>query len=489
MTYVYVISKSGKPLAPTARCGHVRILLKQNKAKVVSTRPFVIKLKYDTPEIVPTLYGGIDPGRTNIGTAVADENGDCVYLDKVETRNEDVAKGMSNRKTHRQARKRGARLKKKRRAKKYGTLSTKLENGRLIPGTVKPTPVKDIKNKEARFQNRKKRQLINPSVRQLVETHLNHVDQIRKILPVKKWCLEANRFAFMQMEDGTVEGVDFQNGRLKGYASADEFVFERQNGKCFCCGKPIEHYHHIKPRSEGGSDGPENKIGVCENCHNKIHTGDLNLDIRGYGKKYVPLSVLNQAIPYIYNGLVERFGEENVLLISGRDTKDMRDSAGLEKDHDVDALCIASLAAGITPNKPEVQTFKVKQFRRHDRAKIKAQVERTYKLDGKTVAKNRKPRFKQEGPALSQWYEEQVELFGKKEADRMLSRLKVKKSYRRYNNLERIMPGALIRHNDRIGVLKGQQSNGKEYRMLGSNEYVSATQCEILKHNTGLVYI
>ena len=186
------------------------------------------------------------------------------------------------------------------------------ENGRLLPGTKTPTNVKDIINQEARFQNRKKKQFISPSVRHLVETHLNHVDQIRKFLPVKGWCLEANRFAFMQMEDGSVQGIDFQNGRLKGYASANEFVFERQDGRCFCCGRPIEHYHHIVPRSQGGSDGPENKVGLCESCHGKVHTGELALDVKGFYKKYGALSVLNQAIPYIYNGLVERFGEENV---------------------------------------------------------------------------------------------------------------------------------------------------------------------------------
>ena len=37
MAVVYVISKDGRPLMPTARCGHIRILLKQKKAKVISS--------------------------------------------------------------------------------------------------------------------------------------------------------------------------------------------------------------------------------------------------------------------------------------------------------------------------------------------------------------------------------------------------------------------------------------------------------------------
>ena len=39
MSTVYVLNKDGKPLMPTTRCGHVRHLLKEQKARVVVTRP------------------------------------------------------------------------------------------------------------------------------------------------------------------------------------------------------------------------------------------------------------------------------------------------------------------------------------------------------------------------------------------------------------------------------------------------------------------
>ena len=51
MAVVYVLNKEGKPLMPTKRCGHVRILLKEKKAVVVERLPFTIQLKYDTPDI------------------------------------------------------------------------------------------------------------------------------------------------------------------------------------------------------------------------------------------------------------------------------------------------------------------------------------------------------------------------------------------------------------------------------------------------------
>lgn len=40
MSTVYVLNKDGKPLMPTTRCGHVRYLLKEKKARVVTSKPF-----------------------------------------------------------------------------------------------------------------------------------------------------------------------------------------------------------------------------------------------------------------------------------------------------------------------------------------------------------------------------------------------------------------------------------------------------------------
>lgn len=49
---IRIIGKDGKQLMPSRRPGHVRRLLKEGKAKVVSKSPFTVKLLYDTPGIV-----------------------------------------------------------------------------------------------------------------------------------------------------------------------------------------------------------------------------------------------------------------------------------------------------------------------------------------------------------------------------------------------------------------------------------------------------
>ena len=385
--YIYVLARDKSPLMPTARYGHVQKLLRKGKARVAMHRPFTIQLKYDTPGITQPLYGGTDPGRTNPGNAVAAEDGTVVYKDHVTTRNRDIPKFMRERAEHRSASRRGERLRRKRRAKKNGT-TKEFPEGRKLPGCEKPVPVKDITNTEARFCNRKRPEgWLTPTARHLVRTHVNQIRNIMKILPVTHWTLEVNRFAFMLMEDGTVRGVDFQNGRMKGYDGVEDYISALQDGKCACCGKPIEQFHHIVPRHEGGSDRPENIIGLCGECHEDVHTNGRSLTAYGEKKKYAALSVLNQAIPFMCSELEEMFGDR-FTTCTGYETKAVRELYGVDKTHDNDAVCIAAYT--LNPDRIDNNTgvYEVRQFRRHDRAVVNNMRERTYYLNGKPVAKS-----------------------------------------------------------------------------------------------------
>ena len=481
--YIYILSKSGKPLMPTKRKRHVKRLLDKGRARIASHVPFVVQLKYDIANVTQPLYGGTDPGRTNIGNAVVDEKGNVVYRDKVETRNKDVPKLMSERKAHRQASRRGERLRRKRQAKKNGTLSTKLENGRKIASCEETLNVKDIINTEAKFQNRKRPTgWLTPTARQLVLTHINMIRKICKFLPVTHWTVEYNKFSFMLMEDGSVRGIDFQNGRLKNYSSIEEYVSAMQGSKCLCCGSPIEDCHHIVPRSQGGSDLPENRAGLCKRCHAKVHKGEIKLDEEGISKKYDALSVLNQAMPHIYDGLVGMFGEEDASITYGYKTSDMRKRFMLYKDHDIDAVIIAASgdkSIELKPSMPECHL--VKQFRRHDRQLIHRQTERAYCLDGKAVAKNRHKRFEQKGDSLEE--------FAKKHPE-AVKNLRVKKSARSYNDPKRVMPGAVFIYRGKEYVLTSQQRQGTCWHASGlPKNGVNAKECKIISLNEGLVYM
>ena len=485
-TYIYVQASDGAPLMPTKRKQHVQKLLKHGKARVIEHVPFVVRLKYKGPKNVQPLYGGTDPGRTNIGNSVMTSDGTVVYKDRVETRNREIAKLMAGRRGFRQASRRGERLARKRQAKRLGTTMKHLMERKLPgygEGVVK---VKDIINTEARFNNRRRPAgWATPSVRHLVQTHVNMVRRIRKLLPVDTWTLEINKFAFMKLDDGSVVGTDFKNGKLRGYKDEDDYIFHLQEGRCLCCGREkIDHYHHIVPRHKGGSDHWYNKAGLCKNCHGMVHRGEIGLAAVGQRKRYAGTSVLNQAIPYIAEALRS---EGNYFdTCTGKDTHDIRELFGIAKDHDNDAVCIAAYGAPVSEITDTVHTYEVKQYRRHDRARIRSQRERTYFMKDpvtgklKTVAKNRRPRSEQSGPSLAD--------LGLTRQD--ISRLTVKKSRRYYNDVKRSLPGVEFFCNGGRYVKSGQTNGGLYLRAEGQGKTnFTASECRVIKKNRGLVYL
>ena len=493
MSYkVYVVDKNKKPLMPTTRFGKVRRLLKEKKAKVISSKPFVIQLLYKpkTHEVQP-LHGGTDPGRENIGLSVIDDKGNIVYSAHLKTRNKDIPKLTAERKAHRQASRRGERLRRKRRAKKNDT-TTNFPEGRKLPGYKDGVlMLKDIINTESKFNNRKRpKGWITPTVRQLIQTHINIIRQICSILPVVDWSIEGNKFAFMELEDNTVQGIDFQNGRLKGFKDTSEYIEYLQEGKCIFCDNLIEHYHHITPKSKEGSDRPENLVGLCECCHHKVHKGEASLAEIGEKKKFAHLSVLNTAMPFILKELQNMFGEDRLFICAGYDTKNYRVLYHIDKDHHLDAACIAGLTNNIQIQTKNLTTFEIQQYRNHNRSIIHHQTERTYKLKGKTIAKNRSKRFEQKGDSFHDWTRKTKKGKSRTEFRKLCAQITVQKSTRYKNDMNRLKPGTVFKYTKPEKkktklcagkhILKGQITNGKYFKAQDVEGNFPVTNCEKL---------
>lgn len=503
--YIYVLGTDGSPQMPTKRKRHVLKLLNTGKARIAEKVPFTIQLKYDNMPVIQPVTLAEDPGRTNIGAAALSPLGDLMIAAVIETRNKEIKKLMTDRKAHRQASRRGERKARQRLARKYGTIIKAGMVMRKLPqyAADKFVACKIIRNTEARFCNRKRRpDWLTPTVNHLVQTHLNVIKKISRYLPVTDIAIEVNRFAFMQMENPDASGVDFQNGPLKGFNNVKAAIREQQHGKCLMCKNNIENFHHMVPRSKGGSDTIQNQVGLCPKCHAKVHT-DMEFKKKledkksGLLKKYGALSALNQAIPFICKGLLEEYGEEHVHFCTGKETSLIRTSLGYEKTknnqmHEVDAYCIGLAALGIGDIKSQSfdNTYKIKQFRRQNRAVINHQTERSYYLNKKKIATNRKPRFEQSGDALSDWYMKQVKIYGKDCSDKMLSCLTVKKSSRSYNSKDRVMPGSVFVYNGQRHVMTGQLTGGKYLRAYGDTKTnYPISKCQIIRNNEGLVFI
>lgn len=489
MAAVYVLSKAGKPLMPTTRCGHVRHLLKQKKAKVVATKPFTIQLLYDCPEGVQSLVLGIDPGRTNIGVAVVKEDGEPVFSAEVRTRNKEIPKLMTNRKAFRQAHRRlGRRKVRQRRAKKAGTVVPSGSIKRVLPGCKEPIECKLIRNKEARFNNRKRPAgWLSPTANQLLLTHLNVVKRVQAILPISDVVLELNRFAFMAMDNPNIKRWEYQKGPLHDFGSVEAAVSAIQDGHCIFCKKLIAHYHHVVPVSKGGSNTLENRVGVCEKHHGLVHTDAVWRDKlarkkAGANKKYHALSVLNQIIPHLERELAAAF-PGHCFVTEGQSTKTFRDANGVEKTHHSDAYCIArSILPAAKASAPE-QMFEIRQFRRHDRQAVhQAMLDRKYYLDGKLVATNRHKATEQ--------FSDSLEEFVAKGGD--VSQLVVKEHKPIYKRQDRWMPGSIVSFDGTVGVLDHSQGfhNGKaDYYFNAKGERFLSKKCALLAHPTGLVVV
>jgi 5-methylcytosine-specific restriction endonuclease McrA len=49
------------------------------------------------------------------------------------------------------------------------------------------------------------------------------------------------------------------------------------NNRCVIDFKPYNHMHHILPKSLGGKDIDENKVPLCAECHDKVHSSGNTL--------------------------------------------------------------------------------------------------------------------------------------------------------------------------------------------------------------------
>ena len=515
---IYVLNQDGKPLMPSTRFRHFRQLIREGRAVKISSRPYVVKLLYETPNNVQPIVLGIDPGRTNIGTCAILKDGSPVWEAEAVTRNKEIPKLMKKRKAHRRGKRQHRRQKRQRRAIRHGTTVKKgfkeqkqvtasksvgvIE--RVLPGCEKPIRCIGIRNKEARFNNRKREQgWLTPTARQLLLTHVNIVKRIMRYLPVSEIVLEINKFAFMALDNPHIQRWQYQKGPLFGHGSVNEAVDTMQDGHCLLCQKPIEAHHHIIPRSMDGSDTIGNICGLCKKHHVLVHTDEkwqkkLTTRKNGMNKKYGAQNVLNQIIPKLTEELSQL---APTLVTDGRSTKAFRDTHGIPKAHRTDAYCIACSVleqpSGIVADHPE--SLHIRQFRRHDRkACKKAMASRKYLLNGEVVAVNRhkaiidKPGSKEE---IKQTEDSLEEYLQRPDAVKP-GYLRVQKHPPVYQNMDRILPGAIFSVDGVPKVMVASQGrhNTKDgpkpnYYRFADGTKATPAHCKLICHNAGLVFV
>ncbi len=504
--YVYVQDPNGNPMMPTKRYRWVRHALRDGRAKVVKRIPFTIRLQYrPKTQVVQPVVLGMDPGRTNIGLAAVTEDGTCLYRSQCETRNKQIPKLMQERLSHRRASRHGERKRRQRRAARYQTEFAEKIRDRHLNGYGEDGVIHlhGIKNTESRFLNRiRPKGWLTPTALQLLRTHENLIQLVTQILPISRMVVEINRFAFLELDHPELKHweIDFQRGALYQKGNVYDAVSIQQDGTCLLCKKKaIAHYHHIIPRSKRGSNTIGNLAGLCRICHTKVHTDEkaankLSSRKSGMNKKYGALSVLNQIIPYLANILEKQYPGKTAFT-TGQETKIFRDHAGIKKDHDLDAYCIAcslldadNIAVAAVPSE-RGDYYQIRQFRNHDRALINRQTERTYFNGKEKVATNRRKRMDQKVDSLHEWYEKVKCMYGKRKARQLQTQLTVRKSQRSYNAKNRMLPGTVFYYYGERHVMQGQLTNGKYvYDINDKTRRFPTKDCTWRSHH-GLVYV
>lgn len=325
---VYVQDIDGKPMMPTTRHGKVRRLLKDNKAVVVNTCPFTIKLTYKTSDYKQEIVLGVDAGTKHVGLSATTKSKE-LYSGEVILRN-DVVELLSTRRESRRARRNRLRYRK------------------------------------PRFENRVKSKRLGwvaPSVRHKVDAHIRVIDNICSTLPISRIVVEIAQFDTQKIKNPDISGNEYHEGDQLGFWNVREYVLARDGHKCqHCKGKskdPILNVHHIESRKTGG-DSPSNLITLCETCHKEYHKGNIDLKVKR-GKSLRDAAVMGIMKWKLYEELKSRY--PNVSMTFGYITKYNRIKYGIEKSHTSDAFVISR---NFNAKRIERQYLK-RLIRRHNR--------------------------------------------------------------------------------------------------------------------------
>ena len=334
---VYVLSINNKALMPTSNA-KARILLKQKKAIVKNLKPFTIQLKYETTKYTQTITLGIDSGYNNIGFSAVTDKKELI------TGEVKLLQGMKERLLEK------ARYRKIRRSR--------------------------LRYRKPRWNNRTKSKpqgWLAPSLKHKLDSHIKFIDSLYNILPITKTIVEIANFDIQKMKDDTISGVQYQQGNMLGFWNLREYILHRDGHKCQnpnCKNKDKEQIleiHHIKYKSLGGVDNPNNLITLCSKCHTSPNhkKGKFLYDWCQDGKKvrgFKDATFMNMIRWYLVNILKEKYN--NINFTYGYITKNHRIENEIEKSHYNDAFCIAK---GVNQIR-NIDVHEVKQSRRNNRS-------------------------------------------------------------------------------------------------------------------------
>jgi hypothetical protein len=320
LNIVYVLNQRGLPLMPTSQAV-ARKLLKKGVACVVKRFPYVIQLTIASGENKQKINLGIDTGFGNIGFSATTEKKELIsgtlILDK-------RTKERLN----------GKRMYRRNRRNK-------------------------LWYREPRWLNRIKPEgWLPPSIERRYLIHLNLISKFQNLLPITNIIIEIAKFDIQKIENPDIQGIGYQQGTLYDYQNIRSYLMSREKGKCQLCGEDFKGQasliHHIKPRSQGGNDRPNNLALLHKKCHTELH--ENNLKLKSNSKDYKQSTFMNIINKRFFKNI------PNLKITYGNITWVNRNDLGLEKTHYNDAFVISGGS-----KQERIKPIEIKQVHRNNR--------------------------------------------------------------------------------------------------------------------------
>lgn len=295
---VAVVSRTGVPLMPTSPY-RARKLLASGKEEKYGYDPFTIRLtERETGDTQPVELC-MDTGYIHIGVSVKSEKHEYLAL-QIDTLTDEKKKHEKCREKRRNRRSR----------KRY---------------------------RKPRFDNRKRdKGWLAPSLEHKKEIHVQAAERICRVSPVTDITMEMGNFdtqVLKAKEEGRPlpQGTDYQQGERYGTATLREAVFSRDNYTCLRCGRTMKdgayfHVHHIRYRSQGGTDRMANLATVCEKCHTPANhqPGGKLYNWKPEIKSFKGATFMTAVRWQMYREIKEKIPDVSVHLTYGAATKERR---------------------------------------------------------------------------------------------------------------------------------------------------------------------
>jgi len=238
MTKIFVIDAEGKPCLP-CHPARARKLLRDGKAKLVVVVPFTIQLNRIVDNPVGSFTGGIDDGSKEAGIAIINEHTkEVVFAGTIKLR-QDVTRKMLQRQQYRRTR--------RNRKTRY---------------------------RKARFNNRGSAGWIAPTIKQKKDSILRVIKDLIKRINITKVVIEQGMFDTSSLVAGKkLEGKEYQIPNYEGRNFRAKVLWRDKYSCQHCKSSNNLHAHHIRYKSQGGTDTASNGITLCEKCHKELHEG------------------------------------------------------------------------------------------------------------------------------------------------------------------------------------------------------------------------